>query len=106
MTAAANLIRRAPSISCGQSFRFYPCAKSFSIPKPPASIRYEATGWSKSVASRFSTACRPGRPFTVYFNPERDMPAEAFAVHGLSSEFLSAKPLFAEEVEEFLTFIA
>jgi DNA polymerase III subunit epsilon len=34
------------------------------------------------------------------------MPAEAFAVHGLSSEFLSTKPLFAEEVEDFLAFIA
>ena len=28
-----------------------------------------------------------GRPFSVYLNPDRDMPAEAFAVHGLSTEF-------------------
>ena len=34
------------------------------------------------------------------------MPAEAFAVHGLSSEFLADKPLFAHVVEEFLEFIA
>jgi DNA polymerase-3 subunit epsilon len=34
------------------------------------------------------------------------MPAEAFAVHGLSGEFLAGKPLFAEVVEEFLEFIA
>ena len=34
------------------------------------------------------------------------MPAEAFAVHGLSSEFLADKPLFAQVVEEFLEFIA
>ncbi|HEV2652226.1 MAG TPA: exonuclease domain-containing protein, partial [Rhizomicrobium sp.] len=34
------------------------------------------------------------------------MPAEAFAVHGLSSEFLAAKPLFADVAEEFLEFIA
>ena len=33
------------------------------------------------------------------------MPAEAFAVHGLSSEFLADKPLFADVVEEFLEFI-
>jgi len=46
-----------------------------------------------------------GQSYHVYINPERDMPAEAFAVHGLSSEFLSTKPLFAEIVEEFLTFI-
>jgi DNA polymerase-3 subunit epsilon len=34
------------------------------------------------------------------------MPAEAFAVHGLSTEFLAGKPLFHEVVEEFLAFIA
>src|SRR5216110_3650893 len=42
-----------------------------------------------------------GQTFHRYINPERDMPAEAFAVHGLSSEFLSSKPLFTEVVEEF-----
>jgi DNA polymerase III subunit epsilon len=46
-----------------------------------------------------------GQTFHRYFNPERDMPAEAFAVHGLSSEFLAGKPFFAEEVDDFLTFI-
>ncbi len=46
-----------------------------------------------------------GQTFHRYFNPERDIPAEAFAVHGLSSEFLATKPRFAETVEEFLTFI-
>ena len=47
-----------------------------------------------------------GQTFHRYINPERDMPAEAFAVHGLSSEFLSSKPLFHEVVDEFLEFIA
>ncbi|WP_257167605.1 DNA polymerase III subunit epsilon [Bradyrhizobium sp. SRS-191] len=46
-----------------------------------------------------------GQVFHVYINPERDMPAEAFAVHGLSSEFLADKPLFHEVVEDFLEFI-
>lgn len=46
-----------------------------------------------------------GQIFHRYFNPERDMPAEAFAVHGLSTEFLATKSLFAEEVDEFLAFI-
>jgi DNA polymerase-3 subunit epsilon len=46
-----------------------------------------------------------GQSFHRYFNPERDMPAEAFAVHGLSTEFLADKPFFAEEVDEFLAFI-
>ncbi len=46
-----------------------------------------------------------GQAFHRYMNPERDMPAEAFAVHGLSTEFLAGKPLFAEVVDEFLEFI-
>src|SRR5579864_1190209 len=46
-----------------------------------------------------------GQTFHRYFNPQRDMPAEAFAVHGLSTEFLSSKPLFEEEVDDFLAFI-
>ena len=46
-----------------------------------------------------------GQTFHRYLNPERDMPQEAFAVHGLSAEFLSDKPLFAAVAEEFLKFI-
>src|SRR6195952_3177260 len=46
-----------------------------------------------------------GQTYHVYINPERDMPMEAFTVHGLSPEFLSTKPLFTEVVEEFLAFI-
>jgi DNA polymerase-3 subunit epsilon len=46
-----------------------------------------------------------GQSFHRYLNPERDVPAEAFAVHGLSVEFLKDKPFFAEIVEELLAFI-
>ncbi|ARN81332.1 DNA polymerase III subunit epsilon [Methylocystis bryophila] len=46
-----------------------------------------------------------GRSFHVYLNPERDMPEEAFRVHGLSSEFLSTQKKFAEIAEEFRAFI-
>lgn len=46
-----------------------------------------------------------GRTFHVYINPERDMPREAEAVHGLSSAFLSDKPVFAAIAQEFLDFI-
>ncbi len=46
-----------------------------------------------------------GQTFHRYINPERDMPQEAYAVHGLSSEFLADKPLFAHVVDEFLEFI-
>lgn len=43
--------------------------------------------------------------FHVYLNPERDMPEEAFKVHGLSEEFLSDKPLFADVAKSFVDFI-
>ncbi len=47
-----------------------------------------------------------GNNFHVYINPERDMPQEAFNVHGLSAEFLSDKPVFADIADEFLAFVA
>ncbi len=46
-----------------------------------------------------------GNEFHRYLNPERDMPAEAEAVHGLSIAFLSDKPLFPSIADDFLTFI-
>ncbi len=46
-----------------------------------------------------------GVRFHKYLNPKRDMPAEAFAVHGLSQEFLADKPLFADIAQEFEAFI-
>ena len=47
-----------------------------------------------------------GQTFHAYFNPERDMPAGAEAVHGLSAAVLSDKPLFRDGVEALLEFIA
>ena len=46
-----------------------------------------------------------GSTFHVYLNPDRDMPAEAFAVHGLSTEFLKQHKRFIEVADEFLAFI-
>ena len=46
-----------------------------------------------------------GQTFHSYFNPERSMPAEAFAIHGLSDEFLKDKSFFAEVVDELMTFL-
>jgi DNA polymerase-3 subunit epsilon len=46
-----------------------------------------------------------GQTFHRYLNPEREVPQEAFAVHGLSSDFLKDKPLFADVVDDFLAFI-
>jgi DNA polymerase-3 subunit epsilon len=45
-----------------------------------------------------------GATFHRYLNPERDVPAEAFAVHGLALEFLKDKPLFADVAEELIAF--
>ena len=46
-----------------------------------------------------------GRTFHAYFNPERDVPAGAEQVHGLSTAFLADKPLFRDTLDELLQFI-
>ena len=46
-----------------------------------------------------------GQTYHCYFNPDRDMPAAAEAVHGLSAAFLADKPRFHEKAAEFLEFI-
>jgi DNA polymerase-3 subunit epsilon len=47
-----------------------------------------------------------GQTFHRYLNPEREVPQEAFAIHGISTEFLADKPLFGEVAEDLLVFIA
>jgi DNA polymerase III subunit epsilon len=46
-----------------------------------------------------------GQTFHAYFNPERSMPADAFAVHGLSEEFLKDKLFFAEAADDLIAFL-
>ena len=46
-----------------------------------------------------------GNHFHRYLNPERDMPAEAAAVHGLTEAFLKDKPVFAEVVSDLVEFL-
>ena len=46
-----------------------------------------------------------GRKFHCYVNPERDMPEEALAVHGITAEFLSNQATFAAIADELLAFI-
>jgi DNA polymerase III subunit epsilon len=53
------------------------------------------------MVNRVST----GATFHTYLNPDRDMPAAAEAVHGLSITFLSDKPRFHEKAADFLEFI-
>lgn len=47
-----------------------------------------------------------GQVFHTYLNPRRDIAEEAFNIHGLSAEFLSDKPLFADIAEAFSAFIS
>lgn len=53
------------------------------------------------LVNRFPT----GQTFHRHINPERDVPLEAFNVHGLSFEFLKDKPLFADVAAELVEFI-
>ncbi|MFN0218338.1 MAG: DNA polymerase III subunit epsilon [Hyphomicrobium sp.] len=46
-----------------------------------------------------------GRDFHAFVNPEREVPAEAEKIHGISTDFLKGKPLFRAVAPGFLTFI-
>ena len=47
-----------------------------------------------------------GKTFHRYLDPQRDMPEEAFRVHGLSAEFLAGRALFADIADELVAFLA
>jgi DNA polymerase-3 subunit epsilon len=47
-----------------------------------------------------------GNTYHQYIHPDRDMPPEAFAVHGISMEFLADKPRFSQIAQGFLDFVA
>lgn len=46
-----------------------------------------------------------GRNLHLYINPERDIPAEVVAVHGITNEMVADKPVFAEIAGQFMDFI-
>lgn len=46
-----------------------------------------------------------GRTLQLYINPERDIPADATAVHGITNEFIADKPVFSEVYTDFVEFI-
>lgn len=46
-----------------------------------------------------------GKTYHQYINPLRDVPEEAFKVHGLSTEFLQNYPRFSEVAKDFLNFV-
>lgn len=47
-----------------------------------------------------------GESFHCYLNPERDMPRQAEAIHGLSAQFLADKPRFADVIDQLLEFLS
>lgn len=73
----------------------------------------ETTGLSPSAGHRLvEIGCvellnlvPTGQTFHRYVNPQRDMPDEAFRVHGLSEVFLKDYPPFQEIAKDFLAFI-
>ncbi len=46
-----------------------------------------------------------GRTLQLYVNPERDIPADATAVHGITEEFVADKPIFSQVYSDFIDFI-
>ena len=46
-----------------------------------------------------------GRHLQIYINPERGIPAEATAIHGITDEFVADKPIFSQVYSEFIEFI-
>ncbi len=46
-----------------------------------------------------------GKTYHQYINPQRDMPEDAFKVHGISTDFLADKPVFAKIGQAFLDFV-
>ncbi len=57
------------------------------------------------AAMELLNGVRTENDYQTYINPERDMPEEAFRVHGLSEEFLRGHPVFEEIADAFLAFL-
>lgn len=48
---------------------------------------------------------KSGKFIHFYINPRREVPQEAFNIHGISTEFLKDKPIFDHVAQKFLDFI-
>ncbi|MEH6824663.1 MAG: DNA polymerase III subunit epsilon [Motiliproteus sp.] len=68
--------------------------------EPAAGHRIIEIGCVEMVNRRLT-----GRTYHRYVNPQRDVPEEAVAIHGLTADFLADKPLFKEVMDEFKAFI-
>jgi len=69
--------------------------------EPAAGHRIIEIGCVELIDRRLS-----GNHFHQYINPEREIEDGALEVHGISSEFLQDKPVFADVAEEFLEFVS
>ena len=87
---------RHDAVAAGTGRTEHTCAKLCSIPRRRGSIPLQGHRLVEIGCVELVNRIPSGQTFHRYFNPERDMPAEAFAIHGLTDEFLKDKPLFAE----------
>ena len=99
---AAGVLRALAAVPGGRHDR---CVKSCSTPKRPASIRRKGHRLVEIGAVEIVNQIATGAVFHALINPERDVPEEAFRVHGHSTASLRDKPVFAAIVDEFLAFI-
>ena len=88
----------------GAGGRANSCVRSSSIPKPPALDPVSGHRVVEIGCVELLNGIPSGRTFHHYLDPQRDMPVEAFNVHGLSREFLTGKPLFRDIVDEWTSF--
>ncbi len=102
LQAVATMPQTAPLIRCQGNGH---AGNRASIPRPPASIPSQGHRLVEIGCIELLNRIPSGQVFHRYLNPERDVPAEAFAVHGLSGEFLSDKPKFADVCEELIDFL-
>ncbi len=73
----------------------------------------ETTGLKPEQGHRLIEICgmevingvKTGEVFHTFINPQRDVPKEAFAIHGIATEFLADKALFANIAPKFVEFI-
>ena len=70
---------------------------------PETGDRIVEIGCVEIVGRTLSDA--PCHHYHIYLNPEREVPEEVVKVHGLTTEFLSDKPLFADVAQEFIEFV-
>lgn len=68
--------------------------------EPSAGHRIIEIGCIELINRRFT-----GKNLHIYLNPEREVDAGAFRVHGISNEFLQDKPLFADIAKQFIDFV-